>query len=158
MDYAPTGKEFVSGSFDKTIRIYDVEKVNSREIYHTKRQQHVSAIKWSLDNKYIFSGSDDMNVRIWKTIASEKLGPLAPREKDARQYNEALKEKYSTHPQIKRISKHRQVPKYVYRQQELLKTAMVKEKRKEKNRVINSKPNTDQNYSAKHRVVIREDM
>lgn len=76
VDYSPTGKEFVSGSYDKTIRIYEVEKSNSREIYHTKRQQHVTTIGWSLDNKFIFSGSDEMNIRIWKAYASEKLGPV----------------------------------------------------------------------------------
>lgn len=76
VEYAPTGREFVSGSYDKTIRIYEVEKSNSREIYHTKRQQHVTAVGWSFDNKYIFSGSDEMNIRIWKANASEKLGPV----------------------------------------------------------------------------------
>ena len=80
VDYSPTGKEFVSGSYDKTIRIYEVEKSNSREIYHTKRQQHVTAVGWSLDNKYIFSGSDEMNIRIWKAYASEKLGPVRMKE------------------------------------------------------------------------------
>lgn len=29
VDFAPTGKEFVSGSYDKTLRIFPVEKVNS---------------------------------------------------------------------------------------------------------------------------------
>lgn len=66
----------MSGSYDKTIRIYEVDKINSREIYHTKRQQHVTSVGWSLDNKYIFSGSDEMNIRIWKAYASEKLGPV----------------------------------------------------------------------------------
>lgn len=76
VDYSPTGREFVSGSYDKTIRIYEVDKTNSREIYHTKRQQHVTAVGWSYDNKFIFSGSDEMNIRIWKAYASEKLGPV----------------------------------------------------------------------------------
>lgn len=76
VDYSPTGREFVSGSYDKTIRIYEAEKQNSREIYHTKRQQHVTSVGWSLDNKYVFSGSDEMNIRIWKAYASEKLGPV----------------------------------------------------------------------------------
>jgi len=67
----------VSGSYDKTIRIYDVEKTNSREIYHTKRQQHITAVAWSFDSKYIYSGSDEMNIRIWKANASEKLGPVS---------------------------------------------------------------------------------
>jgi len=157
VDYSPTGREFVSGSYDKTIRIYEVEKTNSREIYHTKRQQHVTAIGWSLDNKYIFSGSDEMNIRIWKAYASEKLGPLQPREKDAFRYNEALKQKFSTHPQIKRIARHRQVPRYVFKQQDLLKEAKQKEKRKETNRRLNSKPGAVPIIPAKEKVVIRED-
>ncbi|CAH1994538.1 unnamed protein product [Acanthoscelides obtectus] len=32
VDYAPTGKEFVSGSYDKTIRIFEAGKGHSREV------------------------------------------------------------------------------------------------------------------------------
>lgn len=74
IDYSPTGKEFVSGSYDKSIRLYEVHKGHSREIYHTKRMQRLTAVLWSLDNKYIMSASDEMNIRIWKARASEKLG------------------------------------------------------------------------------------
>jgi len=74
VDYSPTGKEFVSGSYDKTIRIFETDKGHSREVYHTKRMQRLSCVKWSLDNKYIISGSDEMNLRVWKAKASEKLG------------------------------------------------------------------------------------
>lgn len=45
-----------------------------REIYHTKRMQRVTCVRWSLDNRYIVSGSDEMNIRLWKAKASEKLG------------------------------------------------------------------------------------
>lgn len=40
--------------------------------------QHVICIKWSADNKYILSGSDEMNIRLWKANASEKLGVVSP--------------------------------------------------------------------------------
>lgn len=30
VDYAPTGKEFVSGSYDKTVRIFAADKGHSR--------------------------------------------------------------------------------------------------------------------------------
>ena len=29
LDYSPTGKEFVTGSYDKTIRIFETDKVSS---------------------------------------------------------------------------------------------------------------------------------
>lgn len=49
-----------------------------REVYHTKRMQHVICVKWSADNKYILSGSDEMNIRLWKANAAEKLGVVKP--------------------------------------------------------------------------------
>ncbi|XP_053676086.1 DDB1- and CUL4-associated factor 13 [Anopheles nili] len=139
VDYSPTGREFVSGSYDKTIRIFDAGKANSREVYHTKRMQHVTCVNWSMDNRYIFSGSDEMNVRIWKANAAEKLGPLHKREKNAFNYNAALKEKYAAHPSIRRIAQHRQVPKPIYNEQIKQRASKQREKRKEQNRRENSK-------------------
>lgn len=40
--------------------------------------QHVICVKWSADSKYILSGSDEMNIRLWKANASEKLGVVSP--------------------------------------------------------------------------------
>lgn len=77
VDYSPTGREFVTGSYDKTIRIFETGKGHSREIYHTKRMQRLTCVSWSLDNKFILSGSDEMNIRIWKAKASEKLGTVS---------------------------------------------------------------------------------
>ncbi|KAG9478663.1 hypothetical protein GDO78_012358 [Eleutherodactylus coqui] len=78
VDYSPTGKEFVTASFDKSIRIFPVTSGSSREVYHTQRMQHVTCVRWSSDNKYILCGSDEMNIRIWKANASEKLGLVSP--------------------------------------------------------------------------------
>ncbi|XP_052895340.1 DDB1- and CUL4-associated factor 13 [Anopheles moucheti] len=142
VDYAPTGKEFVSGSYDKTIRIFDAAKANSKEVYHTKRMQHVTCVNWSMDNKFIFSGSDEMNLRVWKANAAEKLGSLQMREKNAFNYNTVLKEKYAAHPYIRRIAQHRQVPKMVYNEQAKQRASKQREKRKEENRRQNSKPGT----------------
>nr|CAG4646996.1 EOG090X04WU [Megafenestra aurita]SVE92347.1 EOG090X04WU [Megafenestra aurita] len=133
VDYSPTGKEFVSASYDKTIRIYEARKIHSRDIYHTKRMQRMTSIAWSLDDRYIYSGSDEMNIRIWKARASEKLGVMKPREKNALQVNHKLIAKFANHPAIKRINNHRQVPKHVYNATNEMRSSVLAKKRKEFN-------------------------
>ncbi|XP_060523698.1 DDB1- and CUL4-associated factor 13 [Cylas formicarius] len=156
VDYAPTGKEFVSGSYDKSIRIFEVDKGHSREIYHTKRMQRLTCVHWTFDNKYIISGSDEMNIRIWKARASEKLGPLKPRERAALQYSEALKQKYASHPMIKRISRHRHVPRHIYNAQSEMRTIREKQKRKEGNRRTHSRPGSVPFVPERQKHVIKE--
>ncbi|KAF5299144.1 hypothetical protein FQA39_LY02317 [Lamprigera yunnana] len=158
IDYSPTGKEIVSGSYDKSIRIFESGKGHSRDVYHTKRMQRLTCVMWSLDNKYILSGSDEMNIRIWKARASEKLGTLKPREKLALNYSAALKEKYASHPQIRRISRHRQVPKHIYNAQNELRTIKQKLKRKEANRRAHSRKGKVPFVSERKKHVVKEDV
>ncbi|XP_076628367.1 DDB1- and CUL4-associated factor 13 [Colletes latitarsis] len=158
VDYAPTGKEFVSGSYDKSIRIFEVDKGHSRDVYHTKRMQRLTCTAWSLDNKYLLSGSDEMNIRVWKARASEKLGVLKPRERAALNYGEALKEKFAAHPQIKRIARHRQVPKHIYNAKAELRTIREKSSRKEAKRRIHSKPGAVPFIPERQKHVVRQDL
>ena len=70
VDYAPTGRELVTGSYDKTVRLYKAgetqisifklyhfnkvlisEEGHSREVYHTKRMQRLTCVAWTRDNK-----------------------------------------------------------------------------------------------------------
>ncbi|KAF0704359.1 hypothetical protein AaE_014977 [Aphanomyces astaci] len=111
--YSPTGKEFVSGSYDRSIRIFNVRSSKSREVYHTKRMQRIFAVKFSADAKFVLSGSDDTNIRIWKAQASRSLGKLNPRERKKLEYNDALKKRYQHLTEVKRIAKHRHVPKAI---------------------------------------------
>ncbi|KAL8181822.1 UNVERIFIED_CONTAM: DDB1- and CUL4-associated factor 13 [Gekko kuhli] len=154
VDYSPTGKEFVSASFDKSIRIFPVDKGHSREVYHTKRMQHVISVKWTSDNKYILCGSDEMNIRLWKANASEKLGVLNPREKAAMLYNQKLKEKFQHHPQIKRIARHRHLPKVIYSQAKELHIMREARRRKELNRRKHSKPGSVSLISEKKKHIV----
>lgn len=156
VEYSPTGREFVSGSYDKTLRIYDVHRAHSREVYHTKRMQRITCVGWCLDDRYIFSGSDEMNIRLWKARAAEKLGALRPREKAALQYADALKEKFAAHPKIRRIANHRQVPKYIYNNQRKQRAQKDKEVRKEHNRRVHSKPGTVPFVPERRKHTIRE--
>ena len=66
VDYSPTGREFVAGSYDRTLRIFGHMAGHSREVYHTSRMQRVFAVRFSGDGTYVYSGSDDMNLRVWK--------------------------------------------------------------------------------------------
>lgn len=66
VDYSPTGREFVAGGYDRTVRIFPYNGGHSRDVYHTKRMQRVFATRFSGDATYVFTGSDDMNVRVWK--------------------------------------------------------------------------------------------
>uniref|UniRef100_H2Z0S1 Sof1-like protein domain-containing protein n=1 Tax=Ciona savignyi TaxID=51511 RepID=H2Z0S1_CIOSA len=140
VDYSPTGREFVSGSYDRSIRIFPVlSSGKSREVYHTKRMQRVFTVRWSADNRYILSGSDETNIRMWKARASEKLGMVTPREKAATVYNDKLKEKFAYHPQVKRIARHRHVPKSIYQAMKEKRLIKESQRKKEQNVRMHSK-------------------
>ncbi|XP_065180299.1 DDB1- and CUL4-associated factor 13-like [Sycon ciliatum] len=140
VDYSRTGREFVSASYDKTIRIFPMQGGHSREVYHTKRMQRVFTICWSSDGKFIASGSDEMNIRLWKAKAWEKLGPVSARERAAHVQSEKLKTKYSSHPQIRRIQRHRHIPHLIHSESKKKKDILSKIKRKEENVRRHTKP------------------
>lgn len=140
VDYSPTGREFVSGSYDRSVRIFNYNAGHSRDVYHTKRMQRVFGTRFSGDGSYVFSASDDMNVRVWKAKASQNLGTLLPREKKARAYNNALMKRYGHMQEIKRIVRHRHLPKSIYKTGQLRREATDSERRKDKNRIKHSAP------------------
>lgn len=63
-------------------------------------------VKYSMDSKFILSGSDDGNIRLWKSKASEKLGPIGFRERAHLQYSEKLKDRYEHMPEVRRVVKY----------------------------------------------------
>lgn len=44
LDISPTGREFVTASYDKTIRIFNATEGRSREVYHGKRMHLLYSI------------------------------------------------------------------------------------------------------------------
>lgn len=109
--FNPNGKEIVTGSFDRTIRLFDVKSRKSRDCYYNDRMQIVHGVTYSNDGKYVISGSDDGCLRLWKAQASKKIGPISKQEIEANKYKDALKEKYKDVGDVSRISKHRFLPK-----------------------------------------------
>ncbi|KAJ6690877.1 U3 SMALL NUCLEOLAR RNA U3 SNORNA ASSOCIATED PROTEIN [Salix koriyanagi] len=138
IDFSPTGREFVTGSYDRTVRIFQYNGGHSREIYHTKRMQRVFCVKFSCDASYVISGSDDTNLRLWKAKASEQLGVLLPREQKRHEYNEALKNRYKHLPEVKRIVRHRHLPRPIYKAGVLRRVMIESERRKDQRRKAHS--------------------
>ncbi|CAD7934404.1 unnamed protein product [Amoebophrya sp. A25] len=151
VDYAPNGQEFVSASYDRTVRLWSLRAQGSytnsgqqaRDTYHGKRMQRVLACQFSTDGRFVFSGSEDHNVRVWKSRAAEKLGGVSSdREAKARYYRERLVEKYSATREVSRIAKQSHLPKTIRTmaaKQKIMKDA---KKRKDQNRKAHSKPGT----------------
>ena len=140
VDYSPTGKEFVSGSFDKTVRIFKNDSGHSREVYHTKRMQRIFCVCWSSDARYVMSGSDETNIRLWKAQSAEKLGKLRQRERVSLRYAAQLRHRYRFHPQIKRIARHRHLPKMIYKAAKEKRIMIAAQKKKRDNIIRHSKP------------------
>jgi DDB1- and CUL4-associated factor 13 len=158
VSWAPTGREFVSGSYDRTIRLFNTKNRNgfARDIYHTKRMQRVFSVNYSMDNTYIVSGSDDTNVRLWKARASEKLGQLTPREESAMQYRQALVKKYEHLPEVKKIHRSRKIPKTIQKQTTQAIIQKESAERKQANRIKHSKPGTYKFESDRKKVVAKQ--
>lgn len=154
LDYAPTGCEFCTGSYDRSIRIFRTHEARSRDVYHTKRMFKVGCVLWSGDNKYIVSGSSDHNVRVWKAVSNEKMGIMRPRERAAMDYSEELKRKFSKFPQISRIARHRHLPKHIYHAKKELHIIKESKARKEANLRKRSKPGSVPYVPARQKPVV----
>jgi DDB1- and CUL4-associated factor 13 len=109
--FSPEGNEIATGSYDKTIRIFGVDSRKSRDVYYNRRMQYVYGLEYSHDSRLLISGSDDGSIRLWRSSAARKPGPLSRKERDALAYSETLREKYRDVGEISRISRHRFLPK-----------------------------------------------
>jgi len=113
IDYSPTGKEFTTGSYDKTLRIFKTNEGHSREVYFTRRMQRLFSVLFSGDSRFVFSGSDDTNIRIWKANAAENLSILNARQMQKQNYQDSLIQRYKEMPEIRKIHRHRFLPKAI---------------------------------------------
>ncbi|KAJ1966374.1 Protein sof1 [Dimargaris xerosporica] len=139
VDYSPTGLELVTGSYDQTVRIFEDRQRFSRDVYHTQRMQQVFSVRFSMDAKFVISGSDDGNVRIWKARASEKLGPISKAEKDHINYSQKLKDRYKHLPEIRKVLSNRHPPKHV-RTAARLKSQMLQQEQRRQASIAASNP------------------
>lgn len=133
VDFSPTGQELVTGSYDKTVRIYRARDGHSRDIYHTKRMQHVFSVCFTTDSRYVLSGSDDANVRLWRANAAERSTVKLGREQAKLNYDNKLKERYKHLPEVRRIARHRHLPRVVKKAAEMKRVETQAKQRREEN-------------------------
>ena len=62
------------------------------------------------DSRFVLSGSDDGNVRVWKAHASDKLGVITARERAAIEYRESLKTRWRADAEIGKVSRYVMAP------------------------------------------------
>lgn len=125
----------------------------------------VTSSIFSGDARFVITGSDDGNVRIWKANASDKLGIINARERAAMEYRESLKERWKMDTQINKVSRYgsschlgdshpslpprtRHLPKSVYQASKLKRTMLearrIKEERRRKHtRAGETKPKAE---------------
>lgn len=133
VDFLPTGQELATGSYDKTVRLYKTRLGHSRDIYHTKRMQRVFCVCFTTDARYLLTGSDDTNIRLWRADASDRSRVRLAREQAKLRYDAKLKERYQYMPEVKRISRHRHLPTTVKKAAEIKRVEISSLKRREEN-------------------------
>ncbi|OCH94616.1 WD40 repeat-like protein [Obba rivulosa] len=155
-DWSPTGTEFVSGGWDRTVRIWKEGVGTAPEVYHTKRMQRVTSTLYTADARFVLSGSDDGNVRVWKARASDKLGVITARERAAIEYRDTLKDKWKMDAQIGKVSRSRHIPKPVHKAAQLKRTMLEAQRVKEERRRKHTRAGESKPRAERKKVVIAE--
>jgi len=99
----------------------------------------VFTVHFSRDSKYVMSGSDDTNVRVWKSTAWEQLGRMSRKEKDAADYRAKLKKRYAHLPEVRRVIHSRRTPGNIKKAHSKIGIMEESRKRKLDNLIRNSK-------------------
>jgi WD40 repeat protein len=71
--FSPDGTHIVSGSWDKTIRIWDAR--TGKEVMKPLKghTSNITSVGFSPDGTHIVSGSDDKTIRIWDARTGEEV-------------------------------------------------------------------------------------
>jgi WD repeat and SOF domain-containing protein 1 len=97
--------------------------------------RRVFATAYTLDSRFVLSGSDDANLRIWKAHASEKLGVVDKREQVRKEYRDGLREKWGTVGDVAKVERTRYLPKPIHKASELKREMLEARRTKEEHRI-----------------------
>ena len=156
VDYSPTGREFVSGSFDCTVRIWESDAAFSRDVYHTQRMQRLLCVRYSDDARYVLTGSDEGSIRIWKARASEPMKLLTAREQRALDYKAKLKERFAAAPEIRRIARFHRVPHQILSKRRTVEAMRQAQLRRQQHVLAHSRPGTTHFKSRRSKPIVTE--
>ena len=157
VEFSPTGEDLVTASYDRTVRLWERSRGHSRDIYHTKRMQRVFSAKFSSDANYVLSGSDDGNVRLWRAHASKRESIKSARQREKLEYDQALVERYQHMPEIRRIKRHRHIPKQVKKAGEIKTEELKAIKRRQENERKHSKKGLIKRRSEREKMILARD-
>ncbi len=110
--------------------------------------------KFTPDAQYLLTGSDDGNVRLWRANASRREGIKSARQRQNLEYNETLKERYKHMPEIRRIQRHRHLPKQVKKAGEIKGEELKAIKRKQENERKHSKKGLVKRRSEREKMIL----
>ena len=74
------GKYVISGSYDKTINVWNLEE-KRKEFSLTGHREGVTCVAISQDGKYVISGSNDKTIKVWNLEEKRKEMNLLPSSK-----------------------------------------------------------------------------
>lgn len=154
VDFSPTGEELITGSYDRSVRLFSRAQGHSRDIYHTKRMQRVFSVAWTPDNNYVLSGSDDGNIRLWRAKASSRQGVKSFALRQKLEYDEALIERYKHMPEIRKINRKRHLPKQVKKAGEIKNEELKSIKRREENERRHTKKGKTRRQAEREKMVL----
>ena len=85
---------------------------------------------------FVLSASEDGNVRIWKSNASDKIGPVSTKERQAIEYRRSLVDRWSSVKDVRSVKDRRHVPESIHNatklKREMIEARKVKEDRRRK--------------------------
>lgn len=120
-------------------------------------RSRVFSAKFTPDNQYVLSGSDDGNIRLWRANASSRSGVKSARQRQKLEYDDTLKQRYSHMPEIRRIQRHRRLPKGVKKAGEIKNDEITSLKRKEENVRRHSKKKSMPRRSEREKMVLTQE-
>jgi hypothetical protein len=73
--WSPNGKRIASGSWDRSVQVWDALSGKNVFIYHghSNAQYGVYSVAWSPAGKYIASGSSDPKVQVWDASTGDNI-------------------------------------------------------------------------------------